>query len=437
MRLPLPLHRGHLLGQRVGDRLGDQRLAAAGRAVEQDALRRPQLVLAEQVGVQERQLDGVADLLDLPRQATDVGVVDVGDLFEDQLLDLALRDPLVDVARPRLEQQRVTDAQRLAGQRVGEVDHALVVGVPDDQGALRDAVDRLEQLLEHDDVALALEPPRLDDVHRLVEHDLLAGAQVVALDVRRQRHPQLAAAGEDVDRAVVVLPEVDAVAGRRLAEPVDLLLERHQLLAGVPQRAGQLVVALAEKGGAALRLGDPFLQGADVPGAVGHLPAEEADLLLEVGDLAEQRSDIAFPSRAHLVRFIAGAGAHRAPPHTSGGARDQIYTRLPTDGRHLAGSDTEPSHTPQQRRATPAARCSHGLRRLASVPGPPGTGAGLHQPDLVGSDHRLDPVPGPDLGKQGRHVALDGRLADEQRLRDLGVREPCGDRPPDLCSREP
>ena len=30
--------------------------------------------------------------------------------------------------------------------------------MPDDQGALRDAVDRLEQLLEHDDVALALEP---------------------------------------------------------------------------------------------------------------------------------------------------------------------------------------------------------------------------------------------------------------------------------------
>ena len=63
---------GDLLGQRVGHRLGDERLAAAGRAVEQHALRRAQLVLAEQVGVQERQLDGVADLLDLPGQATDV-----------------------------------------------------------------------------------------------------------------------------------------------------------------------------------------------------------------------------------------------------------------------------------------------------------------------------------------------------------------------------
>ena len=39
-----------LLGQRVGDRLGDEGLAAARRTVEQDALRRLQLVLEEQPG---------------------------------------------------------------------------------------------------------------------------------------------------------------------------------------------------------------------------------------------------------------------------------------------------------------------------------------------------------------------------------------------------
>jgi len=37
-----------------------------------------QLVLAEQVGVQERQLDGVANALDLLGQTRDVGVVNVG-----------------------------------------------------------------------------------------------------------------------------------------------------------------------------------------------------------------------------------------------------------------------------------------------------------------------------------------------------------------------
>ena len=45
---------GHLLGQRVGDRFGDQRLAAAGWTVEQHTLRRAQRVLPVQILVQER-----------------------------------------------------------------------------------------------------------------------------------------------------------------------------------------------------------------------------------------------------------------------------------------------------------------------------------------------------------------------------------------------
>ena len=44
----------------------DQRLAAPGRTVEQHALGRTEVVLAEQVGVQVRQLDRIADLVDLP-----------------------------------------------------------------------------------------------------------------------------------------------------------------------------------------------------------------------------------------------------------------------------------------------------------------------------------------------------------------------------------
>ena len=103
----------HLLGQRVGHRLGDQRLAAAGRAVEQHALRRPQLVLPEQVRVQVGQLDRVPDLLDLRPEAADLEVGDVRDFLEDQLLDLGLGDALVHVARARLQQQRVAGPQPL------------------------------------------------------------------------------------------------------------------------------------------------------------------------------------------------------------------------------------------------------------------------------------------------------------------------------------
>jgi hypothetical protein len=48
--------------------------------------------------VQVGELDRVADLLDLPGEAADVGVGDVRDLFEDELLDLGLGNALVDVA---------------------------------------------------------------------------------------------------------------------------------------------------------------------------------------------------------------------------------------------------------------------------------------------------------------------------------------------------
>ena len=55
-------------GQGVGDGLGDQGLAAAGRAVEQDALGRAQLMLVEDLRVEVGKLDRVAQDLDLIAQ---------------------------------------------------------------------------------------------------------------------------------------------------------------------------------------------------------------------------------------------------------------------------------------------------------------------------------------------------------------------------------
>src|SRR3546814_6398143 len=81
---------------------------------------RPCVVLLEQVRVQVRELDGVPDRLDLPGEAADLGVVDVRNLFEAELLDLRLRDLLVDVAGPGVEQQRVAGADGLAAQRRSE-----------------------------------------------------------------------------------------------------------------------------------------------------------------------------------------------------------------------------------------------------------------------------------------------------------------------------
>ena len=68
-------------------------------------------MLEEQVGVQVRQLDRVVDLLDLVVEATDVGVGDVGHLFEDELLDLGARDALDEQAGASVHEQVLAGAQ--------------------------------------------------------------------------------------------------------------------------------------------------------------------------------------------------------------------------------------------------------------------------------------------------------------------------------------
>ena len=178
----VPAHRGDLLGQRVGHRLGDQRLAAAGRAVEQHALRRPQLVLAEQLGVQERQLDGVADLLDLPEQAADVAVVDVGHLLQHEVLDLGLGHPLVGVARLGVDQQRVARLERTrSGSSVSKSGAASQTTRSSSACPTTSARPPLlggrQHLAQRADLADALELAALDDGERLVQPDGLAAAQ--------------------------------------------------------------------------------------------------------------------------------------------------------------------------------------------------------------------------------------------------------------------
>src|SRR6266699_2815077 len=104
---------GHALRERVGHGLGDERLAATGRAVQEDPLRRLELVLVEQVGVEVRELDGVLNLVDLLVEPADVRIRDVGHLFEDELLDLGAREAFDEHSRAGLHQEMVTGAKPL------------------------------------------------------------------------------------------------------------------------------------------------------------------------------------------------------------------------------------------------------------------------------------------------------------------------------------
>src|ERR1043166_2295583 len=224
---------GDLLGQVVGHGLGDHGLAAAGRAVEQHALRRRQLVLLVVVGVQVRQLDGVLDRVDLGTETADIVVADVRHFLERQVLDLVLRELLQQVAALAVHQEVVAGLQLQQAQGVAHDGHLVLVGAKRHEGPLR-----VELLLEDDDLALDLVAGGLDHVQALVQDQLLAGLEGLGLDSRVEVHLDLAALGQHVDRAVLVDRQVDAVGIGRRAELVDLLAEGGDLLACFLQGGG-------------------------------------------------------------------------------------------------------------------------------------------------------------------------------------------------------
>ena len=88
-----------------GDRLSGRLVALLDSSHEQDRyIATAQLgitiaslglgMFGEQIVMEEGQLDRVRDLLDLPVETTDVGVTDVGHLFEKQVLHLGSRQLL-------------------------------------------------------------------------------------------------------------------------------------------------------------------------------------------------------------------------------------------------------------------------------------------------------------------------------------------------------
>ena len=143
--------------------------------------------------MQEGQLHGIANLLDLPSETTDVLVPHIGHLFEHEIFDLGLRDTLEGVSGLGVDQQRVTwpqPARRLVRvvrgflgghlvEWLGEPDDALLVGVPDDQSP--SAV--TEKFTQGADLADLLERSSFDDGQRLVETNRLSGREFDGLDV--------------------------------------------------------------------------------------------------------------------------------------------------------------------------------------------------------------------------------------------------------------
>ncbi len=304
-----PVFSATALGERVRDRLGDKRLAATGRPVQQDALRRLEIVLLEEVAVQVRQLDRVLDHLDLVVEPADVVVGDVGHLFEDELVLLGPGQLLEQQARAPFHQQMVAGAQLLVEQLVGELAHALLVGAADDHGA--GAVG--QQLLERDDLTREIGVAGEHHVERLVEDDLLAPPELLGLELGMHRDAHLAAGGEDVDGAVVVRGEIRAVRGRRHRELLHFLAQRRDVLARLPQGGGQLLVLGDGLGKLALGLEQTLLERPHPLRRVLKSSSQDDDFLLQTLDALLKLVDLSFVlGQPPLV-----LGSHGATPPRS------------------------------------------------------------------------------------------------------------------------
>ena len=268
---------------------------------------RRQLVLDEQLPVQERQLDGVGDGLDLVVEAADVRVGDVGHLLEDQLLDLGPGQLLQQQTGPRVHQHRVAGPELHARQAVGQLDHPLLVGPADDDGP-----GVVEQLLEGHHLAGLLGGAGQDHVERLVEHHLGAPAQLrssLECQLGVQGDPHLAAAGEHVDGAVVVAGQEGAVGGRRLGELVDLLPQGGDVLAGLAEGEGQALVLGNGLLELALGLEQLLLEGPDPLGRVLHAAAQAEHFLLQHLRLIPEVRHLALVGGGPGVRFgVAHSG---------------------------------------------------------------------------------------------------------------------------------
>ena len=230
-----------------------------------------------------------------------------GHLLEHDLFELGPGQLLVEQHRAGIHQQRVAGAQLDAREVVGDLRHLLLVGPPDDERPM--AV--LEHLEHRDDLAAELGVADEHHVQRLVQDHLLALAELLGVEAGVDRDAHLAPAREHVHGAVVVAAQVGPVSGRRLGELVDLLAQGRDVLFGLLEGEGQLLVLRHGVRELALGLEQALLEGAHptrrllqpapqlgelVLGLLG--PAVELVCLVV---LSEPRVPVAVHRRDHLL----------------------------------------------------------------------------------------------------------------------------------------
>ena len=235
----------------------------------------------------ERQFHRVGDLLDLSVEAADIVVAGVGHLLQDEILHLGAGQALDDEIARGVDEHVVAAADRLGRDHRTELDNPLLVGAAQHDGPVAPR----QQLLDGGYLSGAVRPAGQHHAERFVESDLLAGLEVVG-ELGMDRDPHLAAPGPHVHCAVVVAPEHGAVTAGRLGELLDLLAQRADVLAGVPEHGREPLILRHGLGETTLRVGQPLLEHPHPLGCVVQAPPQRGNLALELGHKLAQTVQI-------------------------------------------------------------------------------------------------------------------------------------------------
>lgn len=234
-----------LLPQVVSGRLAEQRFAATGRAVKQEALGHGVLEALEQIAMQEGHLNGVANGLHGLVLAADGRPRQVGDVFEQAFGPAAHAEHFEGDALVQVEADFHPGLELLLGQQRRALHHQR-----GEAGLLADAQAAVgEQFVDADNRAVAIKAETLHDGEGFVAQHALAGLEARERNLRIDAADVIGAADADVRLVRFDRREVGADAKRRRAELLDdgieffdhlprligHLLERHDAVAQVDE----------------------------------------------------------------------------------------------------------------------------------------------------------------------------------------------------------
>ena len=165
----------------------------------------------------------------------------------------------------------------------------------------------------------------------------------------------LAPARQNVDGAVLVLADDDAVRRRRLGELVDLLAQRGDVIASLAQGVGQLLVAGDRLGQLALGLEQALLERAHPLGCFGQTRPE-------VLDLGDERLDLFLWFLCHgSSSLLSGPTRPTASEHTHASRCHSRHVAIVTEHDTLRRRDIRRFSDGRRGSVHGTSKAGHGL----------------------------------------------------------------------------